>query len=106
MISQNLIDLKPIAIVFVLRRNRIASSAAQARQAKRFRYRRFGSCFAIGLVFVGDKLVGAHPLRLPLRHGSARSEIWNPALMLGQPLAFDALDRGFGAGNVAAPNTE
>jgi hypothetical protein len=27
----------------------------------------FGSCFAIGLVFVGDKLVGAHRLRLQRR---------------------------------------
>ena len=27
----------------------------------------FGSCFAIGLVFVGDKLVGAHGLRLQRR---------------------------------------
>ena len=26
--------------------------------------------------------------------------------MVGQPLAFDALDRGFGAVNVAAPKTD
>ena len=30
----------------------------------------FGSCFAIGLVFVGDTLVGAHRLRLSRKRGT------------------------------------
>jgi hypothetical protein len=61
----------------------------------------FGSCFAIGLVFVGDKLVGRSSFA---EARDLKFEIW--ASELDRPRTFDALDSGFGSLNIAAPEND